>query len=436
MHRHICDLIDELWRWNFKTLPDKVIYECIKAVIDTIGVAILGYEYSNSSKAYADTIAIKLDAGSTVLGGWWRSKPLYVSSINSFSSHALEYDDWLRPGFVHAGSVVIPSILAYGENIISWRSFIENVAIGYEAMGRIGAAAGKDHYSLWHTTGTAGAIASAIVTSKTMGFTVEEACNAASLAGYFTSGLWGFITAGSAVKPLSPAHASLLGGLSCELIHNNMKTNTSLFEDKRGFKVIAPNINTDILLKPPWNYAILYNGYKLYPSCRHTHTAIYCAVNLSKQINIKKIREVEIQTFSEAVKIAGIDKLENIDQAKFNIKYLVATALKYGRLDLKELNIGLSDEDINRLMHITKVIVNDKYNNLFPYKQPTLVRVKTDNKVIEDYQEAPPGDPANPTSIEEIKKKTYPYISSKSKKIIERVANILLNEKYDEIVKI
>lgn len=436
MHEYLCDLIDELWGWKFKSLPVKVIDECTKAIIDTIGVSILGYEYSEFSKAYANIIATKLDNGPTVLGGWWKSKPLYVSSINSFSSHILEYDDWLRPGFVHVGSVIIPSILAYGEDNINWRSFIEAVAIGYEAMGRIGAAAGREHYSLWHTTGTAGAIASAITISKILGFTVEETCNAAALAGYFTSGLWGFISISSSAKPLSPAHASLLGGLSCELIHSNIRTNTSLFEDNRGFKVIAPNINLDILRNPPWSYAILYNGYKLYPSCRHTHTAVYCAINLSTQVDIREIREIEIQTFSEAVKIADIDKPKNMDQAKFSIKYLVATALKYGKLGLKELNAGLSDRGINRLMQITKVTVNNEYSDLFPQKQPTSIRLKIDDKVVEDYQETPPGDPMNPASIIVIKNKIYPYISDESKQVLESITNILLNKKYDELVKI
>lgn len=437
MNGCLSDLIDELWRWNFKSLPNEVKNECIKAIIDTVGVAILGYEYSDVSKAYGKIIAVELDAGSTVLGGWWKSKPIYASSINSFSSHILEYDDWLRPGFVHAGSVIIPSVLAYGENHVDWKRCIEAVVIGYEAMARIGAAAGREHYSYWHTTGTAGAIASAIAVSKLLDLTVEQACNAAALAGYFTSGLWGFISAGSSAKPLSPAHASLLGGLSCELIQNNVKTNTLLFEGNRGFKVIAPNIDLAILKNPPWNYAILHNGYKLYPCCRHTHTAIYCAINLSKQIDIGKVNRIEIQTFSEAIKIAGIDKPMTVDQAKFSIKYLVAATLKYGKLGLKELNAGLFDSDVNKLMKITEVVVDDEYSRLFPEKQPTSVRLNIDDKIIEDYQETPPGDPANPASIMEIKDKVYPYISNKSRQVLDNIFNLLyIDKKYDKIVKL
>jgi len=33
----------------------------------------------------------------------------------AFLAHSIEYDDWLAPGYVHAGSIVVPLILAYGD---------------------------------------------------------------------------------------------------------------------------------------------------------------------------------------------------------------------------------------------------------------------------------------------------------------------------------
>lgn len=395
-------LVEELWELEYGKLPRNVVAEAVKAIVDTLAVATAGYERSPTASLYASEIAPRLRDGATVLGGWWKTARHLAASANSFSAHSLEYDDWLREGYVHAGSVVVPTVIALSERFADWRTVVEAVVVGYEVAARIGYAAGREHYVLWHATGTAGAMGAAAAASRVLGLTPRAAANAISIAGYFATGVWGFVEAGSSIKPMSPAHASLMGCVAAKLAEKGTTTSTRVLEGDRGFcRAMAPKCRLEYVLSPPWDYAILRNGYKLYPCCRHTHSAIDAAIRLVNEDGVRgtDVEELEIRTFSEAASIAHIRLPRSLEEARFSLTFVTSVALVYGRVGLREMEEGLRDGRVLRLAREAKVTVDRDLDAEFPRKQPALVRVKVSGSWFERLVETPLGDPDNPVSL-------------------------------------
>ncbi len=429
----VVDILSQVWSWEYSSLPLEVRDEARKALLDSIGVGILGFEREERVKRFA-SLAYPIDKGSLVLGAWWRSSPSMAALVNGFAIHSLEYDDWLRQGFVHAGSVIVPAALALGEGKVSWEKLLEAVVIGYEVAARFGRAFGRDHYSKWHTTATAGSLGAAAAASRVLGLSLEEAPQALAISSYYASGLWGFISGGSSIKPFSSGHAAFLGVTSSLMARNGMKTNLRALEDERGFcKNMAPECRLEESLDPGWNYAILLNGYKFFPTCRHTHTALTAAIMLSDGVNPEEVREVRVDVFEEAAKVAGIREPKNVDQARFSLPYLVALALIYGRVGLDELERGLGDSRVRALEKKVNVVVNPELSTQFPERQPSIVEVRGEVSKQErvDY---PPGDPENPANLDQIYRKVVYEV--RASPVVAALYDRLRSGKLGEVVSI
>ncbi len=429
----LSEVVEKVWGMDYVSLPDAVREEAKKALLDSVGVGILGFEREEGVKRFA-SLAYPSDNGSIILGGWWRSSPSMAALVNGFSIHSLEYDDWLRRGLVHAGAAVVPAALALGEGRISWKKLLEAIVIGYEVAARFGSAFGRAHYSRWHTTATAGSLGAAAAASRVLGLDPEAASHALAISTYYASGLWGFISSGSDVKPFSPGHAAFLGVTSASMAENGMTTNLSALEDERGFcRNMAPRCDLNKALEPGWEYAILLNGYKFFPTCRHTHTAITAAIMLSDEVNLDEVREVRVEVFEEAASIAGIREPSSVDQARFSLTFLVAAALAYGRLGLGELERGLGDEEVRELERRVRVVVNPELSSEFPEKQPAIVMV-TGGVSRSERVDYPPGDPENPANLDQIYRKIVYEV--RASPVIAALFDRLRSDELDDTVSL
>ncbi len=428
----IREVLSHVWSWNYNSLPDNVKEESMKALLDNVGVAIMGFEKEERVKKFA-SIAYPTSNGSIVLGAWWRSSPPMAAMVNGFAAHSLEYDDWLRQGFVHAGSTVVPAALSLGEGNVSWRLLLEAIIIGYEVTARFGKAFGRSHYAKWHTTATAGSLGAAAAASRVLGLNEEVASHAIAIAAYYTSGLWGFISSGSGVKPFSPGHAAFLGVTSSLMAKNGIRTNLNALEDERGLcSNMAPECDIKKALDPGWDYAIMLNGYKFFPTCRHTHTAITAAIMLSDRV--REPEEIVVEIFEEALRVASLKGPKNLDQARFSLPFLVASSLVYGSLGIDELEKGLGDDRVRSLESKVRVVGNEELSGEFPEKQPAIVKVKEKGKWVKERVDYPPGDPENPATLDQIYKKLIYEV--KASPVVANLYERLKSGDLDEVVAI
>src|SRR5690606_11066034 len=98
------------------------------------------------------------------------SSPFAAAMANAASSHFAEQDDVHNGSVFHPAAVVFPPALAVAQALgASGRDFMAAVTAGYEVGIRVGEFLGRSHYKIFHTTGTAGALAAAAATGRLLG---------------------------------------------------------------------------------------------------------------------------------------------------------------------------------------------------------------------------------------------------------------------------
>ena len=427
-----------IWRAR----PPRALEEARKALVDALAVAAAAYRVEPTARGYVDSL-VAWSAGargsSTVLG-LWRKVPAHVAlEANSFLAHSIEYDDWLRPGYVHAGCTVVPTALAVAEERGSpLGDLVAAIAAGYEAAALVGAYMGREHYSVWHTTATAGSAGAAVAAALLMGGEEQQViAGAVGLALSYAGGLWA-AARDPRVKPFSASNASWLGYRAATLSVTGYGVEEAL---NKACRAMGGACDRSVLEDPPWDWAILHNGYKFYPTCRHSHTAIDAALEVHERLQATpdSIEAARVEVFHEAVRVAGRRGPRDVYEARFSISHLVAAALVYGSLGLEELKRSLSDPRIERLRSLVELVENPSYTSLYPTLQPAKVTViLASGELIEAYRDRPRGDPGVGSSISDILSKARELLSyagdPRGLAVIERLAEASLGEEIGDII--
>ena len=145
---------------------------------------------------------------------------------------------------------------------------------------------------------------------------------------------------------------------------------------------------------------------KAYPVCGHTMTAIEAALGLAKGLELDTIEEIEIRAHPVSLGIAGNPAPQTDLQAKFSIGFCVAIALARGRVTLAEFSTQtLSDQLIQCLLSKIKLVADDTLCNDKSLR-PARVELRFSNgRVLSETANIRKGDPENPLTGAEIKKK-------------------------------
>ncbi|MCI1823345.1 MAG: MmgE/PrpD family protein [Megasphaera sp.] len=399
---------------NFKlaTVDPAVIEKTKMCVLDWLGCAICG-AFTNESvyaRDYVDSMGGNEQA--TVLGNNVRNSVYHATFANGYFGHIIEMDDVDIKSISHPGTVVIPAALSIGQWLhCSGNSLLEAIICGYEVMLRIGMAVTPAHYQIWHTTSTTGVFGSAITASKMLRLNADRMLWAFGNAGTLSSGLWEFLHDGAMSKYLHAGHAASSGVLAAYLAYNGFTGASHILEGDAGFFAGYAHQTVDYSIFDTFNqqYRILDVSFKPYPCCRHTHSAVDCAIHLHRKadFNVQQIKRITIFTYDIADKVAGNESPHNTRQAQFSIKFCVISALLHGVIKIDSFSdTCLKDKITHYLLSITDVVVDSEINKSIPNAWPSKIKIKfTDGHVMEDYVQYPKGDPENPLTWDELKTK-------------------------------
>lgn len=380
----------------YQSPPSSAIEAARKALADTLAVASAAPQLNKHAARIASEV-ISYGTGRAIVPGLWvKASRLEAAVATALLAHSIELDDWLAPAYTHVGTVAVPVLVAQADRVTLGEAYRILIA-AYEVALGVGSALGRNHYRVWHTTATVGAAVAATTWLLSSGISEAKALASAveaSLA--YASGLWSVVRSTPIAKPLSPANAVATGSLAAEATRQGIRVAGAIEELCRL---------SDSGCNPlePGEPAILLNGFKLYPACRHTHTAIEAAEKLSKRVGeAQSISWIEVRVFEEAARVAGRGWPSTRSEAFFSLRYLVAVALRYGRLGITEIDKGMHDQQVKRLYDVTRIVVEDEYTRAYPWKQPATIRVATRDKQLEEHVEIPLGDPARPASLKDI----------------------------------
>ncbi|MFH1343956.1 MAG: MmgE/PrpD family protein [Pseudomonadota bacterium] len=323
-------------------------------------------------------------------------------------SHILEMDDLHRDSVTHPGCVVIPAALAIAaREDVGGIAFLEAVLAGYEACCRVGMAAGKAHYRVWHSTSTCGPFGAAMTVAQLIGLSEDQAVWALGNAGTQSSGLWQFLESGAMSKHLHTARAAESGVLASLMAAQGFTGPDEILEGKKGFFAgLCPDpLPEAVTAGPDRPWELTRTSIKPWPCCRHTHPAIDAALALRAEIGASEIAHVVVGAYQAALDVCDRSLPQDPYSAKFSLQHCVAAALADGAVVQSSFDIAARA----RLAAVrAKVVVGlaAGIDAAYPRAWGAELTVETaDGRRFMAVRRDAKGDPENPVTAPEVSAK-------------------------------
>ena len=445
---HCSEILSEFaYNLKFTDLSDEVVDTTKRYIADYYAASYAGIKVNGTfNDAVIDVI--------TDMGGKQECDYIYSDNrlpaanaafLSACMAHGADMDDGNRKAMGHVGAHVISTALTLCQTLdVSGEDIITAINVGYEVYNRVAAAVqpGLVHRG-FHSTGTAGAIACGAVAAKLMGMDKEGIYNTMALSAIQASGLIIIAESGQSCKPINPANAAKTGILSAKIISRGVKSSDYFLESKKGyFHAMSDEVDTKMITDGLGEIFTITESYmKPYPSCRHTHCGIECALDIRKRLNEgAKIKSVKVYIYKNAIDIAGQIKVPKVsDDAKFSVHYSLAVALLKGHFNLDDLDISDMSDELLRVIDIIELIVDPTMEDRDKGIRGSRVVVTTDDGA--EYEKTvliPLGDAANPLTWDDLEEKLSAcsdglLTKENQKKLLINIHNIDKLHKIDTI---
>ncbi len=389
---------------NQQPLSPEVIHHAKRAVIDWHAALLPGAVVAPPT-LLEQALAADLDRGQASLALGRAATTRTAALINGTAAHTVEVDDIYRDAIYHPGAPTIAAAWAVGQETRSTGlDVLLAVVAGYEISTRIGAALGRAHYKYWHNTGTVGSFGAAAAAASLYRLEAGPYAHALATAGTFAAGLQQAFRMDSLSKPLHAGRAAEAGVLAAQAARAGVTGSLDILEGEAGMGVAMSN-------GPDWQQAVATLGrdfhinrmtFKNHACCGHTFAAIDGALEVQRRLGVTAgdIARVQVATYRPALEVAGYENPQTPAEARFSVKYVVATALIYGSVRLSAFESQrLADPAIRELMKRIELTVDPELDAGFPGQRAARITMGTRDGRSEKYlQPTRKGDPEQPLS--------------------------------------
>jgi 2-methylcitrate dehydratase PrpD len=423
-------LVEFATNTEYKDLPDDVVYETKRLILDTIGCAV-GSNLTELGKIVNEVAEVIGGAGSegTIWGSRRKSSSVGAAFVNAELANAMDADETLI-SFTHLAGSVIPPAMAAAEQIgASGKDLITAVAIGYDVASRIGVSmpraeriAGtppslklesvKNTDFAWHVFGSASA------TGKILRFDEEKMANAFGISGVnapinATIAIKGYTDFFPMTKYTTMGYNALIGMTGAILAERGFTGSHTVLDGEYGFfrlvgiNPVFPKVMTQDLGAQWWVKEL---SYKPYPINRIPQPALDAFYEIIKANKLKPedIKEIIYRLHPRAVGHFdhwGIDSIETSMQFSFCFPMGFAMAA-YGIEPGPDWHSpeNINDPKIKEFAKKVKMVADPNVlqavfeevgNEPKPVKKiVTTIEVTTaDGKTFSDHREYAKGDP-------------------------------------------
>lgn len=340
------------------------------------------------------------------------TSPLFAAMVNAASAHMVEQDDVHNGSVFHPAAVVFPPAIAVAQALgRSGKDLLVACVAGYEVGIRIGEFLGRSHYKIFHTTGTAGALAAAVAVGRLLNLNNEQMLNALGSAGTQAAGLWEFLRDAADSKQLHTAKAAANGLTAAYLAHDGFTGAKRILEGPQGMGAgmsqdADPAKLTDGLGS---RWTVLETSFKYHASCRHTHPAADALLQIVKthELAIGDIASVVAHVHQGAIDVLGpVTNPTSVHQSKFSMGTVLGLIAQHGRAGLPEFDAALDDPTIAAFRNLVSMQLDAEVDGAYPRQWIGKVTVQTrDGQTFSGRVDEPKGDPGNTLSRQEIEDK-------------------------------
>ncbi|RHW23788.1 MmgE/PrpD family protein [Nocardioides immobilis] len=300
---------------TLSTMPESVVGEAKRVLLDSIGCALAGRD-ELKGKAGRDLAALSraAGAGATVIGEAEQSSVMGAAFANAELVSALDFDAILAPG--HVAPVVIPVALAMGEVAgSSGRDVLTAIAVGHEVSCRVafamdglrdvvdGTVARRPvvGYSAIVFGATA---ASAKLMAMDSADTADSIAIAASIAPVHSQGPWAAHVPVQTIKYMVAGTYAQTALTAAYLSRSGHRGDLQILEDADvGYPrfVGSSRWEKDVItadLGDSWRFPD-FQTYKPYPHCRVLHGQLDILLALINEHDLKPDEIAEIRSWGE-----------------------------------------------------------------------------------------------------------------------------------------
>ncbi|UBQ43812.1 MmgE/PrpD family protein [Comamonas thiooxydans] len=392
-------------------LPDEVVHHAKRAVIDWYASLFPGLAAAPLAQL-EQVLAEDLDHGRARLGNGRTATARAAALYNGTAAHAAEVDDSFRDAMYHPGAATIAAALAVSQDAgVSGLDFLRALVLGYEVSTRIGVVMGRPHYRFWHNTGTVGTFGAAAASAGVLGLRARPFAHALATAATFAAGLQQAFRMDSMSKPLHAGRAAEGGLLAAQMAARGVTGSLDVLDGKSGLGQAMSN-------GPDWSqvgatlgsdFHITRLTFKNHIGCGHTFAAIDGALELREKhgLHAEDIAHVRVDTYRPALDIACYEKPASANEARFSLRYVVATALTRGSVRLAAYEPAqLEDARVRELMTRIEPRVDPVIDAAFPGQRSARVEITTrSGATLVHLQPNRKGDPELPLSDAELTSK-------------------------------
>jgi 2-methylcitrate dehydratase PrpD len=410
-------------------LPPLVLHHAKRAVIDWYAALLPGAIVPPATLLEL-ALAGELDRGESRLALGRRATVRAAALINGSAAHTVEVDDIFRDGIYHPGAPTNAAALALAQaRGASGEALLRAIIVGYEISTRIAAAMGRAHYRYWHNTGTIGCFGACAAAAELVGLDKMRFAHALATVATFSAGLQQAFRMDSMSKPMHAGRAAEAGVTAALVAAEGVTGSLDVMEGESGYGRAMGNA-------PDWERALATLGedfnitrmtFKNHACCGHVFAAIDGALALQQQMRIlaPDIKRVSIGTYKAALDVARHESPRTAAEARFSLKYAVASALVHGSVRLAAfLPSRLEDPVTRELMLRIDVTVDPELDAAFPAQRAARIAIETrDGRRGEHLQPTRKGDPEAPLSDTELEQK---YLELASPVLGEKRARELL----------
>jgi len=400
---------------------DLALTRAQNAVIDTLAVIIPGAQ-EEVSKTVA-SLAVKWGKGTCHAIGFKEglSAPM-AALVNGTSAHALDYDDNFDPAKAHASAVLVPALLAMGEEAnASYDQLIDAYIVGLQIMGLVGQGVNPFHRSRgWHATATVGTVGAAAGCARLLNLNQEKTAHAISLStslaggfmsqfGTMTKPLHAGLAAAGAVQAAQFAEAGITAG--SEALHGSQGMGTLMVgpdvedlralmadKDEHGQKTVfrTNDIGTPLHIE---KYGLKV---KRFPNCGSIHRSLDGLLELRAKHGFthKDVKQILVRAPASHLNNLMYEKPDTPAEARFSLEYSMAVGLYNGK-------VGITDYTEDAIKHTAirglMPLIRKDYIEKLETEFPTEVHITLHSgETVMTAIEMPIGSSSNPLSNDQL----------------------------------
>jgi len=404
---------------DFAAIPPATARRATYLILDAVGIAFASTNFEFAHRAL--TALTELGAGEQPVIGFAAKLPLRDSVLmNALLVHGLDFDDTHVPGVIHLTTSCFPTALGVAAQARrSGKDLLTAYVIGVETAARLAAVAkGAFHQVGFHPTGLVGAFGCALVAAKLLGSSHDQIVTAQGVVLSFASGSLEFLQDGAWTKRLHPGWAGVCGITAATLARHGFVAPAKPYDGRFG--LYAGHLGA---LADACDYTLATRGLgtvweleqvaiKPLPACHFTHAcadagaALHHAHGLRSDdiVSVRALvpREV-MKTVCEPVSRKRAPA--NGYEAQFSVPYIVATALRFGKFGLADLD-DAALRDAETLALASKVNCEADPDSPFPkFYSGEVIVTMADGHEFRHREEANRGSAERPISEADIEAK-------------------------------